>query len=35
MIVVAALLTQYIINKLKIESVKLSVYALKEGLLLD
>lgn len=34
MIVVASLLTKYIIDKLNIESAKLSVYALKEGLLL-
>lgn len=35
MIVTASVLTQYIISKLEIESVLLSAYALKEGLLLD
>lgn len=35
MIVVASVLTQYIISKLQIKSVKLSAYALKEGLLLE
>ncbi|MBC8052762.1 MAG: exopolyphosphatase [Sphingobacteriaceae bacterium] len=35
MIVVATVLTQYILKELKIESVELSAFALKEGLLLD
>lgn len=35
MIVVAAVLTRYVIKALEIESVKLSTFALKEGLLFD
>jgi exopolyphosphatase / guanosine-5'-triphosphate,3'-diphosphate pyrophosphatase len=35
MIVIATILTEYIINKLEIESVMLSDYSLKEGMLFD